>query len=276
MYPVRWAETIRKLEYNAAGMNLDETLSRHEKGVSAWLDAAKKQVAALAKLQKAAQDGNLRDLGKLHAAARTAADSAQAAAEGCAPLEFDAPAYLAPGGGFVPELIDAAERAGVSLFERDGVVFSYPVLLRPEPDLAAVRVDKALVFSLQPAVLAAILKKLQAREPKAKPERFLETLFSAYQLVRGERPYLDLPLTDIYAALTLMPGSEKEYTLLDFARDLYFLDTSGITQTRKGYTLSLPASTSTRGSKVKPIPFVDRQGREKLYATLKFTPPEGG
>jgi hypothetical protein len=85
---------------------------------------------------------------------------------------------------------------------------------------------------------------------------------------------VDVPLTNVYAVLTLLPGSDKEYTLLDFTRDLYFLDISGVVETRKGFTLSFPASTTTREKRVKPLPFVDRQGREKLYATIKFTPAE--
>jgi hypothetical protein len=112
-----------------------------------------------------------------------------------------------------------------------------------------------------------------------RPERFIETLLTAYELVRAREQYtayVDVPLVLVYDVLTLLPGSEKDYTLLDFTRDLYFLDISGVTETKKGYMLSLPASTATRERRAKPLPFVDRQGREKLYAAIKFTPPAGG
>lgn len=101
-------------------------------------------------------------------------------------------------------------------------------------------------------MLAAALKKLQAREAKARPERFIETLFTAYELLRakeGLESWIDQPLSQVYDILTLLPGSEKEYTLLDFTRDVYFLDASGITETKKGYELSLPASTASRERK---------------------------
>jgi hypothetical protein len=254
-------------------MALNDILNEYEKPVTAWVDATKKQLATVVKLQKAVQEGNLRDIEKLRTAALAATNTLTSVALNCPPFDFDSPAYLSTEGEFLSDLKEAAEKAGVSLFERDGVIFAYPVLVRSEPDIPAVRIDKTLVFSLRPSVLASLLKRFQAKDPKSRPERFIETLFSAYELVRGNT-YVDVPLTKIYDVLTLLPGSEKDYTVLDFTRDLYFLDISGVIQTKKGFILSLPASTSTREKKVKPLPFVDRQGREKLYATIKFTPSE--
>ncbi|WP_394794035.1 hypothetical protein [Armatimonas sp.] len=257
-------------------MTLSETLSAHEKPIREWLDAAKKHVAAVQKLQKATEDGIVRDLEKLRLSAQASAETLAERASACPEFDFDANAYLQSDGEFLSELLAEAERIGLTVYERDGTIFSYPVLVRREPDLAAIRVDKALHFTLRPSVLAAALKKIQAREAKARPERFIETLFTAYELLRAKEnlaSWIDLPLSQVYDILTLLPGSEKEYTLLDFTRDVYFLDTSGITETKKGYELSLPASTASRERKAKLLPFVDRQGREKLYATVKFTPP---
>ena len=258
-------------------MTLSETLSGHEKPIREWLDAAKKHVAAVQKLQKATELGTVRDLEKLRLAAQASAATLAERADVCPELEFDAAAYLQSDGEFLTELLAEAERIGLTVYEREGTIFSYPVLVRREPDLAAVRIDKALHFTIRPSVLAATLKKLQAREAKAQPGRFIETLFAAYELLRakdGLTSWIDQPLSQVYDILTLLPGSEKEYTLLDFTRDVYFLDTSGIAETKKGYELSLPASTASRERKAKLLPFVDRQGREKLYATVKFTPPE--
>src|SRR5207249_1911003 len=114
------------------------------------------------------------------------------------------------------------------------------VLLRPEPNSSAIRIDKKLVATIRPETVAAMLKQAQSKEPKARPERFIETLFDAYEYVRAMRKldaYIDLPLTRIYDVLTLLPGND--YTLLDFTRDIYFLDTSGVTETKKGFRLSL-------------------------------------
>jgi len=256
-------------------VKLDSALGDYEGPVAAWLDAAKKQVAALQKLQKAVSMGNLRDIEKLRQSARAAAQSVSERAEACGPLEFDARAYLS-NGDFLSELTEAAGKAGARLRERDGVIFCYPVLVRAEPELAAVRIDKALEANLRPPVLAARLARLQSREPQARPEKFLETLLSVYELLRAQRDledYIDLPLTAIYEVLTLLPGSGGSYTLLDFTRDVYMLDASGIEETRKGFRFSLPASTVSRERSAKILFFVTRDGYEKQYAAIKFTPP---
>lgn len=256
-------------------MKLEPVLSDYEDAVRAWHDAAKKQTAAIAKLEKAVAQGNLRDLEKLRQAAQSASENAAAKAADCAPLDFDSAAYL-ENGGFSEELQSAAQNVGVRLAEREGVIFCYPVLLRPEPDSSAVRIDKKLEFNLRPSVLSALLRKVQSQEPKAKSGQFIETLFEAYELLRASAKsddYIDRPLPDIYKVLTLLPGATKDYTLLDFTRDVYFLDTSGISETKKGYRLSLPASTSSReGAKGKRLHFVTRDGAEKEYSTIKFTP----
>jgi hypothetical protein len=70
--------------------------------------------------------------------------------------------------------------------------------------------------------------------------------------------------------LTLLPGSD--YSLLDFTRDLYFLDISDVEKTRKGFRMSLPASTSSRERSARVLKFVTRDGYEKNYVAIKFTP----
>jgi hypothetical protein len=256
---------------------LVDELDAYSVTVALWSAQVKRELAAVQKLEKAVGNGNLRDIEKLRIAARAAGDDAWSKSVDCEPLDFDTAGYLSPEGDFLPELLGEADRAGVRLFERDGVIFSYPVLVQVEPELTAVRIDKALEPTLRPSALVAILKRLQARDPKARPERFIETLLQAYKFVRARSAagaaYIDVPLVDIHAVLTLLPGSEKEYTVLDFTRDIYFLDTSDVREARKGYVVSFPASTSTRERKAKPLPFVDRNGQEKLYATIKFTPP---
>lgn len=254
-------------------MKLEEALQEYESPIAAWLDSVKKEAAAVARLQKAVAAGSLRDIEKLRLSAQAAAQSSAERSRACGPLDFDARAYLS-GDGFVDELQEAAAKAGARLRERDGVIYCYPVLVRAEPEMSAVRIDKALETSIRPPVLAARLARLQAREPKARPEKFLETLLSAYELVRAQRAledYIDLPLTALYEVLTLLPGCD--YTLLDFTRDVYLLDASGIEETRKGFRFSLPASTVSRERSAKILCFVTRDGYEKQYAAIKFSKP---
>jgi len=215
----------------------------------------------------------------LRQAALAAAEAAGLQAGQCRPLDFDCAAYLSPEGTFLEDLKAAAEDAGVRLYERDGTVFCYPVLVRAEPEMSAVRIDKKLEYNIRPTVLAAALKKMQAREPRSKPERFIEALLEAYLLLRARKGidgYIDLPLTEIYKLLVILPGTGKEYTQLDFARDIYFLDISGLSLTRKGYRLSLPASTVSRERASRTITFVTRDGHDKLYSSVRFAAPAKG
>lgn len=256
-------------------MNFNDALEEYSQGVNTWLTAAKKQAAAVGKLQKAVANGNARDIGKLRENAQEISKDCHTKAMGCEPFGFDIKEYLQRKDGYLAELNDAAQKAELNIFERDGVIFCYPSLVRLEPELAVARIDKKLEPSLRPDVLVAILKKVQSREPKAKPERFVETLFEAYKYVTahsGREDNADVALIQIYEVLTLLPGTNREYTLLDFTRDIYFLDTSGITETKKGFQLSLPASTVSRERSVKILPFVTRDGHEKEYASIKFTP----
>ena len=56
-------------------------------------------------------------------------------------------------------------------------------------------------------------------------------------------------LNRIYKLFTSLPGSSRGYTPTDFARDLYLLDTSGLTSLKSGATVSFPASTGTRSAR---------------------------
>ena len=258
-------------------MTLSERLDAYARDVTGWLDAAKRATSAVQRLQKAVANGNVRDLDKLRAAARTAQETALQRAESLQPLTFDAAEYLTPEGDFIPELRAAAERVGVKLSERDGIIFCYPVLVRMEPELSAVRIEKRLEPNIRPETLAAQLKKLQSREPKSRPDRFIEALLDAYELVRARRhldAYIDVPLTQLYQVLTLLPGTDKDYTILDFTRDLYFLDLSGLVVTKKGFRMGLTNSTGSRERSAKMLKFVTRDGFEKEFAAIKFTPGE--
>jgi hypothetical protein len=258
-------------------VTLSDKLDEYNKGVEAWLDQAKKATTAIHKLERAVATGNVRDVERLRMAARTAVESAAQRGAECPSFDFDTAEYLKQREGFIEELIQAAEKAGVRLYEREGTIFSFPVLVRADPPNSAIRIDKKRVASIRPEIVAGMLKQAQSKDPKARPQQFIETLFDAYELVRAQRKidaYIDQPLTRIYDVLTLLPG--LDYTLLDFTRDIYFLDTSDTKETRKGFHMSLPASTVSREKSVRVLKFVTRNGHEKDYAAIRFTPPHKG
>lgn len=257
-------------------MTLGETLDDYRKNIMGWLVQSKRETQAIQKLAKAAEMGNLRDLEKLRAAAQAAGEASSRLAASCLPLEFGITEYLLPHGGYLQELQEAAAQEGVTLYERDGVLFCYPVLVRLEPEAYAVRIDRKLELNIAPKALAARLKQEQGNEPKTKPEQFAESLFNAYRVVRDgeyQGAPVAVPLRRVYDLLTLRPGSAKEYSLLDFTREIYFLDRSGITETKKGFRMTLTASTASRERQGDLLKFITRDGHEKLYAGIKFTEP---
>lgn len=263
--------TFDPLAEGSSPLTLSETLNEYQKNITAWLLSSKRETQAIQKLAKAAEVGNLRDLEKLRSVAQSASVVSSQQADACRPLVFNAAEYLSPQGGYLLELKKAAEQEGVNLYERDGVLFCYPVLVRLEPEACAVRIDKKLEMNIAPKALAARLKKEQGNEPKTKPEQFAESLFNAYRVIRDaeyQGAAVSIPLKRLYDILTLRPGSSKEYSLLDFTREIYFLDRSGLTETKKGFRLTLTASRERQGDLLK---FVTRDGHEKLYAGIKFT-----
>jgi hypothetical protein len=71
----------------------------------------------------------------------------------------------------------------------------------------------------------------------------------------------------------VLPGSGRDYTKQEFARDLYLLDQSGKVRTNSGRTMHLPASALTRGSGT--FVTVARSGQEKVYAGISFVGAAG-
>ncbi len=118
--------------------------------------------------------------------------------------------------------------------------------------------------------MVAALAAAQSRPPRFKAEPFLESLAGAYALLAEpeDKPDPVLRLDAVWGVLTLLPGSAREYSRPEFARDLYLLDQSGKTTTKSGRTLQLPASALTRGSGV--LTTVTRTGQEKVYAGISF------
>jgi len=248
----------------AALAEIEEDLDATVRTLATALREAKKAKAAVA-------SGQLRDLRQgLAAAARLAqegADATEAVRDG---WRFDEQAHFASG-SFAKEVLALAQEEGVQAFESDDRILSYPAIVQVSVSDTTVVIDKKKDRRVRPSVLVQTLADLQAKPPKFKPEPFLEALAVAYDLVTGRkrlRAGATVKLIDIYAALTVLPGSGRDYTKQEFARDLYLLDQSGVTTARDGRVMHLPASALTRGSGV--ITTVTRSGQEKVYAGITF------
>jgi hypothetical protein len=255
--------------------SLEDSLAKTQGDAEAVLRAASAVTATLKRFRGAAQVGNLRDLrAAISAADQALATLRQQFANARDGWDFDEEVYFADG-SFAAELVETAERLNLRLFEMDERLYSYPVLVRLLPGDRAVMIDRTRERRVRPTVLVNHLKELQRRPPRFRPEAFLEALHDAYGTIvaRGRGRPSDgtvVRLLDVYALFTLLPGQSKEYSRQEFARDIYLLDQSGVTTTRRGAVVSLPASTGTRsaGSTIKVI---TQDGQEKAYFGLAFT-----
>ena len=239
------------------------------------VEAAQREAAAavreLKKARAAAAVGQVRDLRRALGAAADAAQALSGAAkEAQAAWSFDDTAHLASG-AYARELLDAAADAGLAMVEDDDRLLCYPSLLRVLPADAALEIDRRRERRLRPSVVVAALAAAQARPPKGKPEALLESLLSAYELLAAREQRADpvLRLDALWQALTMLPGSARDYSKPEFARDLYLLDQSGTVTTRSGRTLRFHASSGTRGAGV--LTTVARTGQQQRYWGVSLT-----
>ena len=180
---------------------------------------------------------------------------------------------------YASELQGEAQKKGLQMFERDGRLIAHPSVLRVLPGERAVRIDRRQSSSIRPTKIVADLVKLQHSPPRFRPQPFLESLYGAYlalsqsgtddRLRLGEVGQV-VRLDRIYNLFTGLPGAQREYSRLDFARDLYSLENSGINEVRAGARVSFPASTGTRSSR-EPISFVGPDGETVRYYGIQFT-----
>jgi hypothetical protein len=254
----------------ATTATLEQALDLLERDADAALRALQAAAKEAKRLKAAAATGQVRDVHRaVEAVDRLAAAAASTAAELRSGWRFDV-AGCFESGGYTKELLAAATAAGVQAVESDQRILCYPSVVQVSPGDATVVIDKRKERRVRPSVLASHLADLQQRPPKFKPETYLETLAAAYDLV-APRPGATAKLASVYSVLTLLPGASRDYTKPEFARDLYLLDQSGVTTTRNGRVMSLPASALTRGSGV--LTTVTKAGQVKVYVGVAFTDP---
>ena len=255
-----------------SNQSLEDALEDVERAADGAVRAAAAVLAEAKRVKAAAATGQLRALRQsLESMSRLADQATESAREMKARWTFDEQEYFASG-AYTSEVLEVAAEEGLSAFESDDRILSYPAIVSLSASDTAVLIDKRKDRRVRPSVLVQTLKALQAKPPKFKPEAYLEALAAAYDLavaLRGMNKGATVKLSDVYTVLTVLPGSARDYSRQELARDLYLLDQSGITKTRDGRTLELPASALTRGSGV--LRTVTRSGQEKVYAGISFT-----
>ena len=259
---------------NADPTTLEEALEvveRHADSVVRSLGAVLK---AAKKAKAAAALGQIRDLEQAMEAAAALVDQASSEIEGLRrSWRFDVAGWF-ESGQYAKELLASAADAGVQAFDSDERILCYPAIVQVSSADASVVVDKVKDRRVRPSVLVKHLEALQQRPPKFKPGPFIESLAAGYDLVvaaKGLRPAAAAKLVEVHRVLTLLPGTARDYTRQEFARDIYLLDQSGVVDCRDGRRMSLPASALTRGSGV--LSTVTRAGQTKVYAGVAFARP---
>ncbi len=252
--------------------NLESALARTEGDADSCLTAASGVATSLKRLRTAARAGNLREIRRgLEAAEQSIAALGQQFANTVEGWNFDDEGYLS-GEAYLEELVQTAQRQGLSLYRQDDQIYCYPSLLRVLPAERAVSIDRVRERRLRPTVLVAHLKEIQGRRPRFKSEAFLESMCRVYERIvahRGKKRGSVVRLKELYDWLTPRPGDTRDYTLHEFARDVYLLDQSGITETRDGARVSFPAATGTK-SPASAITVVTQGGQEKRYFGISF------
>jgi len=254
---------------------LEKALAKTEADADSALKAATIAVSSLKKFRTAAQTGNLRDLRKTIEAAEQAITALQQQFTNAKEdWDFDEETYLS-NKTYTSEILEAAGQIGLKIFEQDDRLYCYPFLIRILPGERSILIDKVRERRLRPSVLVKHLKDMQNKPSRFKPDAFLESLFSAYEIVVAPRGKglvntgIVIALRDIYNLLTLLPGQSREYSRQEFARDIYLLDQSRVTRTKGGLIVNFPASTGTKSTS-GTITVITQDGHEKKYYGISF------
>ncbi len=239
------------------------------------LSAATKQ-ARRAKV--AAAVGQVRDLAlALDSVVALADSAAEAARQLRAGWRFAVQGWFSSG-EYTKELLAAASEADLGPLEDDQRILCYPAVIEIGVADTSLSIDKRKERRVRPTAVVAQLSALRDRFAKlARPEAYIESLAAAYDLVVaviGTRPGVAVRLVDVHRVLTLRPGSARDYTLQDLARDIYLLEQNGTVRVRDGRRMSLQASATTRNSRY--LTTVTRGGQAKVYAAIAFAAPPPG
>ena len=186
------------------------------------------------------------------------------------------------GDQYVDALKAAAVAKGLKIHERDGLLISYPSIVRILPAERAVRIDKKRIPTARPSHLVDLLLANQKKSSGFSPQRFLESLYAVYaDVVSGA--FSDLlsasservvPLARIYKLMTALPGAARDYDRSDFARDLYILESNGPRRTRNGAMVSLSSSTGARKRSSNLFSFIGPNGDNAEYYGIRFSESE--
>ena len=245
---------------------LDARLEKAQKSAEGLINVLKRA-------RRAAREGNVSDIVKgLNGVDARLADAQSAARDLSDAWSFDTSSYMSDG-RFLADLQKAAGQNQLELFERDGRIYCFPLILRLEVNQPAVRVGRKIERRLRPSELVRLLAKTQKSPQRFRGDAFLDLVWRTYRRLVGREwngtdPGRVVALTDIHDTLTLLPSAD--YPREEYARDLLLLDRQPDLRTRTGERFEFPHGTTTKG--LRPLIVYDEQGAQRTYYGVRFVP----
>ncbi len=250
---------------------IESAFESMDRAAADMLDAARALQGAAKSLAKASAEGDLakirRALDRINAT-KELANAATRAALTAWPFGQEVEEQVLAD-QLATEVIGQGQRVGVQLNVQDGALAAFPALLRIQPDRRAVVLNGKRIHTVRPRRIAELMAATRTSRPKLSPERFVEVLYKAYRSCVGKDLGMGAPLVDIYDALTIHPDIRRDYSRWEFLRDIHLLDLSGVSRTRSGARLTLPASTGTKGSS-QALTIIDSSGHPITYYSVRF------
>ena len=261
--------------------SFEQAFSDTEKAADITIQSAAELTRIAKQLQKAAKEGNItaikRETSRLDSALGSLRQEVANAVQTWPFKDDEEEEYLR--NHYASELRGVAAEKGLDIYERDGVLISHPSIVRIQPGIRAVKIDKKTRTSrIRPSHLAEILVNNQNKPRQFASADFLRSLYTIYRLIIGgqssELLVKDLlgtvvPLHQVYTAFTSRPGSSREYDRTEFARDLYQLEVNGPHQTSTGLRVSFSASAGARSTQT--FTFIGPNGQVITYYGIEFS-----
>lgn len=151
----------------------------------------------------------------------------------------------------------------------EGRLFSYPYVF--EKRRSALSFGTKSLKGVRPSFVASQLSLLRTKATQRNGSRLLEAVERVYDVLIRSQSTAFVRLDDLYNVLTSLPGSERELSLIDLTCTLAELIDEGAATTKSRRRLELP-SASTSGRSGNAIRVIGRDGRERLYQSIRFLP----
>ena len=254
----------------ALPIRLADALQEQEAQVDTLLKSANKYLGALKAWKKACQLGHIANLQK---AAVQAEDLIAAlpipTAETRSAWNFDIRSYLETP-AWRKEIQEAAQaKFGMRVLEEGDTLISSPVVVRSQPGSGRLMLGKVGWPTIQPALVAAELKRLRDRAAAANSVEFLEGLYAATQHLSKTpaRPFASFK--EIYDLFSLTPGWKKENPSAAFGQAIYALHRSETNMTRSSRRFEIEYPTGNVKDKDCFI-VISEDGRPIKYYGIQF------